>query len=71
MAQTNTKVNIEMARVNVDLANETKILARASKEDSAVMRTAGCLTSILTCMKFVFVRKGEQGCFIAVLGELR
>ena len=39
MAQKDTKVNIEMARVNIDLANDTKILARASKEDSAVMRT--------------------------------
>jgi len=39
MAQKCTKVNIEMARVNIDLANDTKILARASKEDSAVMRT--------------------------------
>jgi hypothetical protein len=39
MAQKGTKVNIEMARVNIDLANDTKILARASKEDNAVMRT--------------------------------
>jgi hypothetical protein len=39
MTQKDTKANIEMARVNIELANDTKILARASKEDSAVMRT--------------------------------
>ena len=39
MTQKDKKANIEMARVNIDLANDTKILARASKEDIAVMRT--------------------------------
>ena len=38
MAQKDTKVNISMAEVNIDLAKDTSFLARASKEDSAVMR---------------------------------
>jgi len=38
MAQKDTKVNIGMAEVNIDLAKHTSFLARASKEDSAVMR---------------------------------
>jgi Mg2+ and Co2+ transporter CorA len=38
MAQKDMKVNISMAEVNIDLAKDTSFLARASKEDSAVMR---------------------------------
>jgi hypothetical protein len=56
MAQKDTKVNIEMARVNIDLANDTKILARASKEDSAVMRTITVETKkVSSSMKTVVV----------------
>jgi Mg2+ and Co2+ transporter CorA len=56
IAQKDTKVNIEMARVNIDLANDTKILARASKEDSAVMRTITVETNkVSSSMKTVVV----------------